>query len=245
MFNGVRGVLYRELNVYRKRARKLILASSISPLLYLIAFGWGFGDQVVAGGLPYLTFLIPGLITMSSLNQSYGIAQEINISRFYFHLFDEYLIAPVGHIEIVLGEVAYGMFKGLLSTILIFIYAVIFRVDLVISPLFFPAILLHTFLFASLGTAMAMVVRDHGSQAAINTFVITPMIFLCGTFFPVDKLPYVFKLLVYIFPLTYSTKVIRASLTGGEVNPLYFLLLVVFAGVFFYFAYFAMKRVEA
>ncbi len=245
MFNGIKGVLYRELNVYKKRARKQILASSLSPLLFLIAFGWGFGDKVVAGGMPYITFLIPGLITMSSLNQSYGIAQEINITRFYFHLFDEYLIAPITYMEIVLGEVLYGMFKGLLSTLLIFVYAVLFKVQLILSPLFFAAIIIHTFLFASLGTTMAMIVRDHGSQATVNTFVITPMIFLCGTFFPVDKLPYLFKLIVYVLPLTYSTKVIRASLTGGDVNLLYFSLMILFAGLFFCTAYFAVKRVEA
>ena len=89
MFNGFRGVLYRELSVFRTRAKKQILASSLSPLLYLIAFGWSFGKGVSVDGLPYITFLIPGLITMSSLNQSYGIAQELNITRFYFHVFDE------------------------------------------------------------------------------------------------------------------------------------------------------------
>jgi|Deesub1362B_J571_1020462.scaffolds.fasta_scaffold00010_4 ABC-type multidrug transport system permease subunit len=245
MFNGIKGVLYRELNVYRKRAGKQLLATSLSPLLFLIAFGWGFGDRVMAEGLPYITFLIPGLITMSSLNQSYGIAQEINITRFYFHLFDEYLIAPVTHIEIVLGEILYGMFKGLLSTLLIFIYATLFKVQLILSPLFFIAILIHTFLFASLGTTMAMVVRDHGSQATVNTFVITPMVFLCGTFFSVDKLPYLFKSIVYLLPLTYSTKVIRASLTGGTVNPLYLSLMIIFAGLFFFSAYLAVKKVEA
>ncbi len=245
MFNGIKGILYRELNVYRKRARKQLLASSISPLLYLIAFGWGFGDKVVAGGLPYITFLIPGLITMSSLNQSYGIAQEINIERFYFHLYDEYLIAPIRHIEIVLGEVFYGMFKGLLSVLLIFVYAMLFKVQLVLNPVFFIAILVHTFLFASLGTTMAMIIKDHGSQATVNTFVITPMIFLCGTFFPVDKLPYVFKLIVYVLPLTYSTKVIRASLTGGAINPLFLGIMIAFACTFFLTAYSAVKRVEA
>jgi len=245
MFNGIRGVLYRELKVYSKRARKQLLASSISPLLFLIAFGWGFGDRVVAEGMSYITFLIPGLITMSSLNQSYGIAQEINITRFYFHLYDEYLIAPVAPLEIVLGEVFYGMFKGLISTVLIFIYAVLFKVKLVLSPLFLIAILMHTFLFSSLGTTIAMIIKDHGSQATMNTFVITPMIFLCGTFFPVDKLPYVFKLLVYVLPLTYSTKVIRASLTGGVVNPVFLVVMAGFSITFFYTAYMAVKRVEA
>ncbi len=244
MFNGFRGVLYREINVFRKRAGKQILASSLSPLLFLIAFGWGFGDRVAVDGLPYITFLIPGLITMSSLNQSYGIAQELNITRFYFHVFDEYLIAPISHVEIVLGEAAYGMFKGLLSTALIFAYSVIFGVKLTVGPVFFLAILTHTFLFTTLGITIAMLVRDHGDQAAVNTFVITPMIFLSGTFFPVEKLPVVFKWLVYALPLTYSTKVIRAALTGGDVNMLYFMLMLGFAAVFFVAALRAVGRVE-
>lgn len=245
MFNGFSGVLYRELHVFRKRAGGQILASSISPLLYLIAFGWGFGRGVSVGNLSYITFLIPGLITMSSLNRSYGIAQELNTSRFYFHVFDEYLIAPISHLEIVLGEAAYGMFKGLLSSAIIFIYAFVFGVKLDFNPVFFLAIALHTFLFATLGITIAMLVRDHGSQAIVNTFVITPMIFLSGTFFPVDKLPYIFKLIVYALPLTYSTKVIRASLTGGNINTLFLLLMVMFAAIFFYTALWAVKRVEA
>ncbi len=137
------------------------------------------------------------------------------------------------------------MFKGLLSVLLIFVYAMLFKVQLVLNPVFFVAILVHTFLFASLGTTMAMIIKDHGSQATVNTFVITPMIFLCGTFFPVDKLPYVFKLIVYVLPLTYSTKVIRASLTGGAINPLFLGIMIAFACTFFLTAYSAVKRVEA
>ncbi len=245
MFKGFFGVLYRELHVFKKKARKQILASSLSPLLFLVAFGWGFGREVTVDGLPYISFLIPGLITMATLNQSYGISLELNISRFYFHVFDEFLIAPISQVEIVLGEACYGIFRAIISAILIFIYAFLFGVELDISPVFFLALLLHTFLFATLGVTMAMVVKDHGSQAAVNTFVITPMIFLCGTFFPVDKLPALFKGIVYFMPLTYSTKVIRSSLTGGIINPIYLGVLVLFAATFFSTALWAVKRVEA
>ncbi len=245
MFNGFKGVLYREIHVFRKKAKKQIAASSLSPLLFLIAFGWGFGREVTVDGLPYISFLIPGLITMSSLNQSYGISQELNISRFYFHVFDEFLIAPVSHTGIVLGEAFYGIFKAMISIVLIFLYSAIFDVQLILHPVFFLTIFLHTFLFATLGITMAMVVRDHGSQATVNTFVITPMIFLCGTFFPVDKLPEVFKVIVHVLPLTYSTKVIRASLTGGEIDFVYLAVIAAFACTFFVTALWAIKRVEA
>ncbi len=245
MFNGIQAVLYREIHVYGKKAEKQILASSVSPLLFLIAFGWGFGDKVAVNGLPYIVFLIPGVITMATLNQSYGIAQEINISRFYFHVFDEYLIAPVTYIEIVIGEALYGMFKSLISIVLILIYVFLFGVDLSFSPLFFPVIALHSFLFSVLAITVSMMIRDHGSQAQVNTFVITPMIFLCGTFFPVDKLPGVFKFIVHILPLTYSTRVVRASLTGGVIDHYHLAIMIIFALVFFFTAIWAIKRVEA
>jgi Nod factor-specific ABC transporter NodJ protein len=244
MCNGLTGVLYRELSVFRKRAGRQIIASSISPLLFLIAFGWGFGRNVAIGGLPYISFLIPGLIAMSSLNQSYGIAQEINITRFYFHIFDEYLMAPVSHVEIVLGEAVYGMFKGSVSTVIVLVFAFIFGVKLVFSPIFILALALHTFLFSALGITMAMIVQDHASQAAVTTFAITPMIFLSGTFFPVDTLPAVFKVVVSLLPLSYSTKVIRASLTGGEIQGMYVLIMAAFAALFFVAALLTIRKVE-
>ena len=245
MLNGIQAALYREIHIYRKKAKKQVLASSISPLLFLIAFGWGFGEKVAVNGLPYIVFLIPGLITMATLNQSYGIAQELNISRFYFHVFDEYLIAPVTYTEIVLGEALYGMFRSLISIVLIFFYVLLFGVDLQFHPLFIPAVALHCFLFSVLAITVSMMIRDHGSQAQINTFVVTPMIFLCGTFFPVDKLPEIFRLIVHILPLTYPTKMIRASLTGGTVSLYHMAIL--FAGSVFFFctAVWAIRRVEA
>ncbi|MBF0518881.1 MAG: ABC transporter permease [Nitrospirae bacterium] len=245
MFNGFYAVLYREISIFRKRLKKQLLSQSLSPLLYLIAFGWGMGNSVVVGNMSYMSFLIPGLITMNSLNQSYAISGEMNISRFYFHTFEQYLTAPVSHFEIVLGEAVFGVLRGVLSGLMIFAFAVVFNVKLQFNAVFIPALLLHTFLFASLAVTTSMVVKDHAGQALVNNFVITPMIFLCGTFYPVDRLPVFFKAVVYMLPLTYSVKVIRASLTGGEINPLYMLLLFAYSVVFFLTAVVALKKVES
>lgn len=245
MWNGVRGVLYRELKVFSKRARKQILASMVSPLLFLVAFGWGFGRGVTMEGIPYLTFLIPGLIAMSSLNQSYGIAQELNISRFYFHIFDEFLIAPVTPLGIVLGETLYGMFRGLLSAALILLIALPFDVPFAPTPLFFAALALHTFIFASLGVALAMLVQDHAGQAAVTNFVITPMIFLGGTFFSLERLPTQLKLAVSLLPLSHSVRLIRDTFLGRAADPVPSAVLILFAAGCFALALFAVQRVEA
>jgi ABC-type multidrug transport system permease subunit len=245
MWNGVRGVLYRELRVFSKRAGKQIPASLVSPLLFLIAFGWGFGRGVTMEGVPYLTYLIPGLVAMSSLNQSYGIAQELNISRFYLHVFDEFLIAPVTPLGIVFGETLYGMFRGLLSAALILLVALPFGVAFAPTPFFFAALAVHTFVFASLGVALAMLVQDHAGQAAVTNFVITPMIFLGGTFFSLERLPTQLKAAVSLLPLSHSVRLIRETFLGKAADPVHGGVLMLFAAGFFALALLAVKRVEA
>ncbi|WP_265822751.1 ABC transporter permease [Geovibrio ferrireducens] len=218
--NGIKGVLYRETRVLRSRFWKVLVSSAVSPFLFLLAFGYGIGRFASVDGVNYLTFLIPGLIAMSSLNQSYGISGEINISRFYFKVFDEYLLAPVSRWEIVAGEMLYGVIKGLIPVGIILLYGVIAGAGLKISPMFVPVMFVHLVVFSLLGIIVALVVKNHGDQMSVNTFVITPMIFLSGTFYPVDKMPLIAKLIAHISPLTYSTQLIRCSLIGTECDVL-------------------------
>lgn len=214
--NGIKGVLYREISVLRSRIWKVLATSSISPFLFLLAFGYGIGRFALVDGINYLSFLIPGLVAMSSLNQSYGISGEINISRFYFKIFDEYLLAPVNRWEIIAGEMLYGVIKGLIPVFIVLFYGWVAGANLSISFLFVPVIFLHLVVFSLLGIIVALIVKNHGDQMSVNTFLITPMIFLSGTFYPVDKMPFFAKIVAYFSPLTYSTRLIRYSLVGME-----------------------------
>jgi len=111
--------------------------------------------------------------------------------------------------------------------------------------LFFAALALHTFIFASLGVALAMLVQDHAGQAAVTNFVITPMIFLGGTFFSLERLPAQLKLAVSLLPLSHSVRVIRDTFLGRTADPVNLAVLILFAGGFFALALLAVKRVEA
>jgi Nod factor-specific ABC transporter NodJ protein len=245
MFNGIKGVYYRELMVLKSRWIKTILSSSISPMLFLIAFGYGLGKNANINGVNYMAFLIPGLIAMSSMNQSYGVSTEINISRFYFKVFDEYLLAPVRRWEIIAGEILYGITKGLIPVVIIFIYAILVNSGIKITFLFIFAIILHLIIFALIGFIVALIVKNHGDQVSVNTFVMTPMIFLSGTFYPVEKMPALIKIIASIFPLTYSVKLIRYSLIGGDENPFNLVVILFFIMTLLYMlALSVVKRVE-
>lgn len=243
--NGIKGVVYRETRVLKSRMLKTILSSSVSPLLFLLAFGYGIGRNSSINGYGYIEFLIPGLIAMTSMNQSYGISSEINIARFYFKTFDEYLLAPCPRWEIVAGEVIYGIMKGFIPVLIIFIYGFLAGAGNIPSPIFIPSMLIHLIIFSLLGIMVALKVKNHGDQFAVNSFVITPMVFLSGTFYPVEHMPLFVKFIAYISPLTYTTKLIRGSVLGMETDYLFnFCVSALIAVVLFILSLKIVKRIE-
>ena len=242
---GIRAVYYREISNFLQRWLKVFSASIIYPALFLLAFGYGIGRNAEVGGVSYIKFLIPGLLTMSSMNQAYGISLEVHISRYYYRVFEEYLLAPIGRWEIVVGEILYGVTKGVIPASVLLTYSLLAGLGYRIGVSFLLFFLLHLICFSLLGFIVAMVVTSHSDQAAFSTFVITPMLFLSDTFYPIDKMPAFVRPIGYLFPLTYSTKLIRASLLGEEVSLFYGVLLALITVVLFLLALYVARRAEA
>ena len=83
-------IFFREMILFRRRLLRLgyLFSAMMSPIIYLIAFGLGLGNRVQIGNLDYLSFLLPGLVAMSSMNNSYTwVASNINLNRVYFKTF--------------------------------------------------------------------------------------------------------------------------------------------------------------
>lgn len=207
-------IYYREMLILRRRLPRLMASMAVSPLLYVIAFGYAMGDQIMPGGRPYLEFLIPGLCAMSSMTQAWGIASEINISRFYWHIFEEFQAAPVSGFAYVTAEVLAGVTRTLLAVCIIIVIGALFGVRLWYGPLFWLAVALNAFVFASLAVASAMLVKSHADQAMATSFIITPMAFLGGTFFPVERLPAWAGTIVNLLPLTHASRAVRPAAYG-------------------------------
>lgn len=228
MIQGWSAVYFREALLMRRRGWKTLATMCVSPLLYLLAFGWAMGGGL--GDSPYLRFLVPGLAAMSSMTQSWGIAGDINIARFYWRIFDEIQSAPVAPGGYVLGEVLAGMMRGLIAAALSVGLGFAFGVRPWCGPVFWLALMLNAFFFASLAVGLAMRIKSHADQAMLTSFVITPMAFLGGTFFPVERLPEWAHGLLLLLPLTHATRAARAAATGAEL-PLVSLALLFVAGL--------------
>ncbi|MBF0235512.1 MAG: ABC transporter permease [Desulfamplus sp.] len=234
MIHSLFAVYYREMLIMRRRLTRLVPSWSVSPLLYLIAFGYAMGKHVEIDGHSYMEFLIPGLIAMNSMTQSFAIASEINIARFYWHIFEEIQAAPVSDFSYVAGEVLAGITRAFLSTCVILILGLMFGVTLSCNLLFWLAILLNSFVFASLAVGLAMLVKSHGDQVLLTSFVITPMAFLGGTFFPLENFPEWGQRLVYILPITHAAQAIRSA-SFGNIPPISSYLVLFFTGCIFFF----------
>ena len=234
---GVLAIYQRELLILRKRFFRQLASMSVSPLLYLLAFGFGMGRGVRVGGHSYLEFLIPGLVAMNSMIQAFAIASEINISRFYWHIFEEFQAAPISNISYVTGEVLAGITRALFSTALILSIAALSGVVLSYNFYFWLAVALNSFVFASLAVGLAMLVKSHSDQALLTNFFITPMAFLGGTFFPVDRMPEWAQYVLYFLPLTHASKAIRAAAFGDRPDFSSYLLLALLGAVFFVLAF--------
>ncbi len=245
MLKGWTAVYLRELIILRRRLTKLIPAWSVSPLLYLIAFGYAVGRHVNIGGHSYLEFLLPGLAAMASMTQAFAIAQEINISRFYWHIFDEFQAAPISNPAYVLGEVLAGMSRALMAGCVILLLGALFGVVLSYNLHFWFAFVLNSFVFASLAVGLAMHVKSHADQALLNNFIITPMAFLGGTFFPLSKLPLWGQRILEVLPLTHASNAIRAAAFKETPHSSDYMLLAIVGCVCFLFAVISVNQAKS
>lgn len=212
-------IFLREMLLFRRKLLKVsyLFSAMLVPIIYLLTFGLGLGRNVEMQGTDYLSYLIPGLVAMSSMNNSYTwVANALNLNRLYFKTFQVFVQAPLQPSAIMVGEVLAGMVKGLFASGLILMVGVITARDLSITPLFVVTLLLNCFLFASLGVITGMITKSHEDTATYNNFFILPMAFFCGTFFPVDRIPELLRAAVWILPLTHTNVLIRGSSVNGD-----------------------------
>ncbi len=245
MMPGFYTIFWREMLSIRKKFFKFLAGSLVMPSLYLVTFGWGVGQGMQVDGLDYLVFVLPGIIALSAMNNSFsGVAVTLNISKLYYRTIEEILVAPVGPWSIALGRVLAGCFRGLFSAGLLILITLILQIEIKYTAAFFGILFLTCFIFASLGVLAAMLAKSHEDMTNFTNFVILPMAFLSGTFFPPDRLPEPFSSLIMIYPLTHAAVSLR-SLVAGEGIPLLSFSLIIFYAVFlFVLGGIAIKRLE-
>jgi len=200
------------------RARARIIASFGQPLLFLLAFGFGFGNMFQrAGQGNYIQFLSPGVMTMSILFTSIFSGIEVIWDR-QFGFLKETLVAPVPRILIMIGRTLGGATVAVLQGVAVFFIclAVGFRVpSLATLPLGFVFMILTALLFTAVGTALGCLLPDFQGFQLVMNFLVMPIFFLSGALFPLNNVPRALSIVARLDPLSYSVDGLRYALVGG------------------------------
>ena len=235
----VYAVAWSDIRFMRHNVRNILISSLMLPILYLLAFGYGLkaGDVEIEGQMiPYLDFVIPGIIALTSLSSSFSsTSTRMNVQRLYYRSFDEMMMCPLSNSAIIIGKTALGTCRSLLSCSLMFIIGYVLEPSYMnLTPLLVVSVLLACFTFSLLGETAALMVKSHQAMSTFSSLVITPMTFLCGTFFSVAALPEVLQGLLYALPLTEASVCIRAAALDVYAFPYWALgVLALFALAFY------------
>ena len=229
----------------KRRWSRYLLTTLISPILYLVAFGWGLGRGINVNGTSYLEFVVPGIIALTAMASSFnGAGIRLNTDRIYFKSFDECLMAPISLPSLLLGKAMIGVVRGLVSSFVFLAVAMLMAPKFQVSLFFLISLVLTCLTFAFLGVLVALLAQTHDDMATFSSLILLPMTFLGGTFFAVNQVPDPLKIALYALPLTHSSTCLRAAALNQPFTWSSFILLTVFLLIFSLGSLVALKRIS-
>ena len=230
-------ILRKEIKRYLRIWTQTLLPSAITMSLYFVIFGSLIGSRIGdMGGFTYMQFVVPGLIMMAIVTNSYSNV----VSSFYGSKFgrsvEELLVSPVSNFVILKGNVVGGVTRGLLVAVVVTIVSLFFT-HLHIHSYFVvvAVVLLTSTLFALAGFINAVYANSFDDISIVPTFILTPLIYLGGVFYSMDLLSPFWASVSKLNPLVYVVNAFRYGVLGvSDVSlPFAFGMITVFTAIAF------------
>ena len=234
MIEDIYTVFWRDWIVLKRRLVKFILSRMVAPILYLIAFGFGLGKNISVDSGSYIDFLVPGILALNSMNISFNSITPLHAERIYHKSLEEYILAPISAVAFVIGKISAAVLRSLISSTLIVLLAFIFGAKLNLSILFVVVLILNSIIFSSIGFVAAMKIKTYEEMSQVNTYILLPMSFLCGTFFKTSTLPDALRIFIELLPLTHTSYLLRSLSFSVEISLLSIFVLIVYAMIIFF-----------
>jgi lipooligosaccharide transport system permease protein len=207
----------RNFLVWRKLAIPSMLGNLADPMLYMLGLGFGLGALLPSvDGVPYITFLAAGTVCYSTMNSATFEALYSGFSRMHVQrTWDAIMNAPVDLDDILLAEALWAASKSFLSGMAILL--IIWALGLSHSPLtlwIVPLTLLIGLAFGALGLSITALAPSYDFFLYYFSLAITPMVLLCGVFYPVSQLPALLQDISSVLPLTHAIELARPLVSG-------------------------------
>lgn len=228
---GIVTVLWEKWAEFKRDFYKITLSAMISPLLYLIVFGMGI--KTTSHGEPYINFLIPGLIAMSTMTGSFGaVAQNMSVQRLYEKALDQIMVSPTPLWQFITGQIIGGSLRGIYSAAMILLLTFPLKTGLVWNGWSLLVMFLNGTVFATIALTLSFMAKSYTDAPRYTSFIIVPMSFLCNTFFSTDNMPNGFRQFISVLPLSKASEMLRSISRGEGFDVWGMVILVIYLVVF-------------
>ncbi|WP_150138867.1 ABC transporter permease [Candidatus Enterovibrio escicola] len=241
-----KSLIIKEITRYSRIWVQTLVPPVITISLYFVIFGNLIGTRIgEMGGFSYMMYIVPGLIMMSVITNSYSNVASSFFSAKLQRNIEELMVAPVPNYIIIAGYVVGGVSRGLSVGFLVTMVSLFF-VDLQITHLgvIFATVLLTSVVFSLGGLINAVFARSFDDISIIPTFVLTPLTYFGGVFYSLSLLPELWQSISKINPIMYMVNAFRYGFFGvSDVSiTTSFAVLIVFIAGFYTIAWYLISR---
>ena len=166
---GIITVLWEKWVEFRRDFYKITLAAMISPLMYLLIFG--FGIQTTSHGEPYLMFLIPGIVAMSTMTGSFGaVAQNMSVQRLYEKALDQVMVSPTPLWQFISGQILGGALRGMYAALVILLLTLPVQNGLIFNGWSFLIMFLNGMVFSTIALVLSFMSKSYADTPRYNAY---------------------------------------------------------------------------
>lgn len=215
-------LLQREIARFMKVVAQTVVIPLVNSSLYLMIFGVSLGNRIVfKEDLPYMAFLIPGLVMMGCLNNAFQNSSSSIIASKFGGDLEDWKVAPITNLQIWSALSIAALARGVLVGFVTWLsgeLAYYLMFDAFLPVAHFPVLLLFLVLgglcFANIGIFVGFYSRTFDQLSAIGGFILLPLIYLGGVFFSVEHLPGFWRSVAMVNPLLYMINGVRFGILG-------------------------------
>jgi ABC-2 type transport system permease protein len=214
-------IVRKEIRRFVRIWPQTLLPSAITMSLYFIIFGNLIGSRIgEMGGLSYMQFVVPGLIMMAVITNTYSNVVSSFFGAKFQHYVEELLVSPISNHMILLGYVFGGVVRGLMVGVIVTLLSLFFT-DLHVHHWGVTVLILvmTAVLFSTAGFINAIFANDFDDVSIVPTFVLTPLTYLGGVFYSIDMLSEFWAGVSRLNPILYIVNAFRYGVLGvSDVN---------------------------
>lgn len=227
----------RDIKRFLRIWTQSLIPPMLTSILFILIFGYSLGSRISeVEGVPYLNFILPGLLMMGVIMSAYMASSFSLFIQKFQRSIEELLVAPIAYWQIIAGTTIAAMLRSFmvgLGILAVSLFLTTITVHNIWILLLF--IILISMLFSFAGIATALWAKNFDQMSIFSTFMITPLTYLGGVFYSIKMLPPVWQVVAKFNPILYMIDGFRYGFIGVSDIPIIYSLVVVLSLTLFFF----------